>query len=383
MSHAPEDVLRRRHEAIRIDLAARGLEALIVTSLPNVLYLTNFTGTAGIVVVTADHIRFLTDSRYATAVADGQSNGDCKCPCLELVLVGGSYDATLTGVIASLPGTRVGFEAAHLTVSRLTWLMAALERAAAAKELVATEGLVEQVRAVKDAYELDTLREAAQRLSQVADTVLQNDVRRGRTEREVAFSVDCRIRDAGFARTAFETIVAAGPNSALPHARPGERRLTEGDLVVLDFGGVYDSYCVDLTRTVSVGPAGGRSREVYGAVREAHDRAIAAVAPGQSRFEVDRAARDTLAERGLGAAFGHGTGHGLGIEVHEDPRISRRRPEIDDSVTDEFLAAGMVFTIEPGVYLPGWGGVRIEDDVLVTRNGVDLLTQVTTELVEI
>jgi Xaa-Pro aminopeptidase len=159
--------------------------------------------------------------------------------------------------------------------------------------------------------------------------------------------------------------------------------LTEGDLVVLDFGGVYDSYCVDLTRTVSVGPANERTREVYNAVRDAHDRAIAAVAPGRSRFAIDAAARDTLGERGLGEAFGHGTGHGLGIEVHEDPRISRRRPDLDVNIPNEAVAAGMVFTIEPGVYLAGWGGVRIEDDVLVTKEGVEVLTDVTTDLIEI
>jgi Xaa-Pro aminopeptidase len=154
--------------------------------------------------------------------------------------------------------------------------------------------------------------------------------------------------------------------------------------VVLDFGGVYDSYCVDLTRTVSVGRAGSRQRDVHGAVVEAHDRAIAAVRPGQSRFAIDAAARDALAARGLGEAFGHGTGHGLGIEVHEDPRITRSDPgrssraEIDDSVS-----AGMVFTIEPGAYLAGWGGVRIEADVLVTDGGVDVLTDVTTDLLEL
>ena len=157
--------------------------------------------------------------------------------------------------------------------------------------------------------------------------------------------------------------------------------MTEGDLVVLDFGGVYDSYCVDLTRTVSVGRAGARARDVYAAVLEAHDRAIAAVAPGRSRFEIDAAARDSLSGHGLGEAFGHGTGHGLGIEVHEDPRISRKRPDADAG--DEAVAAGMIFTIEPGAYLPGWGGVRIEDDVLVTDTGVEVLTHVTTDLVEI
>jgi Xaa-Pro aminopeptidase len=151
--------------------------------------------------------------------------------------------------------------------------------------------------------------------------------------------------------------------------------------VVLDFGGVYDSYCVDLTRTVSVGRAGERARSIYAAVLEAHDHAIAVVEPGRSRFEIDAAARETLSGHHLGDAFGHGTGHGLGIEVHEDPRIAQRRPDVD--TRDEQVETGMVFTIEPGAYLPGWGGVRIEDDVLVTSNGAELLTDASTELVEL
>jgi Xaa-Pro aminopeptidase len=247
-------------------------------------------------------------------------------------------------------------------------------------ELVATDLLVERLRARKDDYEVATLREAARRLSLVATAVMAA-VRPGRTELELALAIDWRIRQAGFERSAFDTIVASGPNAAQPHARPGRRTISEGDLVVLDFGGVYDSYCVDLTRTVSVGTAGSRAREVYGAVRDAHDRAIEAVAPGRSRFDIDAAARNTLAGYGLGWAFGHGTGHGLGIEVHEEPRIARRAPDVD--ATDEAVAAGMVFTIEPGAYLPGWGGVRIEDDVLVTDTGVEVLTNAPTELIEI
>jgi Xaa-Pro aminopeptidase len=157
--------------------------------------------------------------------------------------------------------------------------------------------------------------------------------------------------------------------------------LTEGDLVVLDFGGVYDSYCVDLTRTVAIGRASLRAREVHGAVLRAHDRAIAAAAPGASRFAIDAAARDELAQAGMGEAFGHGTGHGLGIEVHENPRIVRRQPDSDSR--DEQVAEGMVFTIEPGAYFPGFGGVRIEDDVVVSAAGAALLTDVTTELLEL
>jgi len=286
-------------------------------------------------------------------------------------------------MLSSWPVARIGFEATNLTVSRHRLLEATLARDAPSPELVGTEGIVEGVRVVKDEHEIATLREAARRLSAAARRVIA-DVRPGRTEREIAHMIDSHLLHAGFSKPAFDTIAASGPNAALPHAHPGERKLIEGDLVVLDFGGVYDSYCVDLTRTVSVGPANERTREVYDAVREAHDRAIAAVAPGRSRFEIDAAARDTLGERGLGDAFGHGTGHGLGIEIHEDPKISRRRPELDAAPGDhDAVAAGMVFTIEPGAYLPGWGGVRIEDDVLVTKEGVEVLTDVTTDLIEI
>jgi Xaa-Pro aminopeptidase len=275
-----------------------------------------------------------------------------------------------------MAGARIGFEAAHLSVSRHSWL----SKTAGGVELIPTEGIVERARLCKDAYELNALREGARRLSHVAQGLF-GTVRSGMIEREIAMTIDWRLRDAGFERPAFDTIVASGPHAALPHARPSERKLTEGDLVVLDFGGVYDSYCVDLTRTVSVGPASARAREVYAAVRRAQARAVEAVRPGVSRFDIDEAARGALIEAGMGDAFGHGTGHGLGIEVHEDPRIVRRRAEPDSR--DEAVAPGMVFTIEPGAYFAGWGGVRIEDDVVVTDTGVELLTDVTTDLMEL
>jgi Xaa-Pro aminopeptidase len=380
MSHAPTETLKRRHEALRKQLQTRELDAIAITSLPNILYLTNFTGSAAVVVMTADRLLFITDFRYVTALESTRSTA-YECRDLELVVVEGSYDATLVRTLASLSASRIGFEAAHLTVSRHQWLMTTLARdSVSKKDLVGTDGIVERARAVKDLYEVGVLREAARRLSSVTRDVFR-DVRAGRREQEVALAIDSRIRQAGFSKPAFDTIVAGGPNAALPHAHPGERRLTEGDLVVLDFGGVYDSYCVDLTRTVAIRPIAQRTRDVYDAVREAHDRAIAAVRPGRSRFDIDGAARDTLARHGLGEAFGHGTGHGLGIEVHEDPKIVRRRPDADSQ--DEAVEPGMVFTIEPGAYLPDWGGVRIEDDVLVTADGVEVLTDVTTELIEI
>jgi Xaa-Pro aminopeptidase len=260
MSHAPTAALKRRHNVIRDALETHRVDALVITALPNILYLTNFTGSSAIVVLSADRLRFLTDSRYLTVVDETRGQAH-ECPGLEVVTVEGSYDAKLAEVLAGQGWTRVGFEATDVTVSRHAWLTSKLAAASSPVDLVPTEGVVERARVVKDDYEIATLREAGLRLSRVADEV-PNEVKAGRTEREVAMAIDSRIREAGFSRTAFDTIVAGGPNAALPHARPGERKLAEGDLVVLDFGGVYDSYCVDLTRTVSIGAASPRMREV-------------------------------------------------------------------------------------------------------------------------
>jgi Xaa-Pro aminopeptidase/Xaa-Pro dipeptidase len=383
MPQAPTAALSARLDSVRRRLIELELEALVVIALPNILYLTNFSGTSAILVVTADRVLFLTDSRYVAAVAAtrGQSY---ECPQMELIEVEGSYDARLAEVLIQhdqgadrSSGRRVGFEAAHLTVSRLAWLERAIDGKLA---LVSTVGVVESARVVKDASELATLRRAGRLLSDVTRDILRA-VGAGQSERDLALDIDWRLRRAGFERTAFETIVASGPNAALPHARPTERTLSEGDLVVLDFGGVYDSYCVDLTRTVSIGPASPRARQVYAAVLNGHDQALAAVRPGASRFAVDEAARTVLEQEGMGTAFAHGTGHGLGLEVHEDPRITRRRSDVD--TRDESLVPGMVFTIEPGAYFPGWGGVRIEDDVVVTAGGAELLTDASTALLEL
>jgi Xaa-Pro aminopeptidase len=216
---------------------------------------------------------------------------------------------------------------------------------------------------------------AALRLTRVVDAAV-HAARAGRSEQEVAGAIEAALRAAKYDRLAFETIVASGPNSALPHHRPGGRRLADGDLVVLDFGGVLDGYCCDLTRTVSIGAPSLQARQTYDAVAEAQSAAIAAVRPGADTAAVDAAARSVLEERGLGAAFGHGTGHGLGLDVHEEPRVARPRADAPPVA----LEPGMVFTVEPGAYLPGWGGVRIEDDVLVTDTGCEVLTSAPREL---
>jgi Xaa-Pro aminopeptidase len=375
--HAPTNCLSRRHGAVRQALRDASLDALVVVSLPNIAYLTNFAGSSAILVLTGDKAVFVTDSRYVAAVTEMNQTAHA-CPDFDLVVVEGSYDATLAAWLPKAGLERVGFEAAHLTVSRYRWLESKLTAGSRVAELVAVDGLIEIARSVKDHYEVEVLRRAGAMLSDVTRTVL-GLARPGVTESDLALEIDVAIRHAGFEKTAFETIVASGPNAALPHARPTGRKLSEGDLVVLDFGGVYDSYCVDLTRTVAVGTASARQREVHDAVRVAHDRAIEASGPGQSRFAIDAAARDSLTAAGMGAAFGHGTGHGLGLEVHEEPRLTKRSPSAD--ATRETVTPGMVFTIEPGAYFPGWGGVRIEDDVLVTESGVERLTAAPTELI--
>lgn len=266
MSHASSTALSRRHHAVRSAMADRGLDALVVTSPPNILYLTNFTGSSAVVVLTRERLHFITDFRYVTVVTEAQG-GPIGCPGLDLVVAEGSYDATLAARLDTLPG-RIGVESSHLTVGRYEWLLKTLAPAGGApRGLALTDGIIERERVRKDAGEIATLREGARMLSAVARSIV-SAVRRGRSERQIALVIDWTIREAGFERSAFDTIVASGPNAALPHAHPGERILSEGDLVVLDFGGVYASYCVDLTRTVSVGPASARAREVYAAVRK-------------------------------------------------------------------------------------------------------------------
>ena len=366
--------LAARHARIRESLETLSLEALIVTPPANIRYLSNFAGSAGILVLTRDAVHLLIDFRYHEALRELQASPSA-CPDLRMWEVPASYEEALIGCLADIGVTPVGFEAAHVTVARYEWWRETIAGRQLDITWRSTERIVEQARMVKDAAEIAILREAAARLGQVLPPVLAA-VRPGVSERSVAAVIESSMREAGYERIAFDTIVASGPHSAMPHYRAGTRSLAAGDLVVLDFGGVLDGYCCDLTRTVSIGPPSREARRVYDAVRDAHAAAVAAVRPGIDASAVDAAARDVLRDRGLGEAFGHGTGHGLGLDVHEEPRIGRPRADLPP-VT---LAPGMVFTIEPGAYLPGFGGVRIEDDVLVTESGVELLTSLPREL---
>jgi len=374
---ASSSTLAHRHDRIRDALETLGLDALIVTPPANIRYLSNHAGTSGILVMTPEAVHLLIDFRYQESVRALQDS-PAACPGLRVWDVPASYEEALIACLAEIGAATVGFEAAHVTVARHEWWRETIAARVLDIALRSTERVVEQARMIKDASEIETLRDAAGRLDQVMPGVLAS-VRAGVTERHVAGVIEAAMREAGYERMAFDTIVASGPHSALPHYRAGTRVLTTGDLLVLDFGGVLDGYCSDLTRTVSIGAPSREARRVYDAVRDAHAAAVAAVRPGIEASTVDTAARDVLHERGLGDAFGHGTGHGLGLDVHEEPRVGKPRADLPVVA----LAPGMVFTIEPGAYLPGFGGVRIEDDVLVTATGCEVLTHVPRELLSL
>jgi Xaa-Pro aminopeptidase len=374
MPLADSATLAARHRRLRAALESLDLEALIVTPPANIRYLTNHTGTAGTLVATAEAMHLLVDFRYEEALRALQAS-PAACPGLTTWPVPASYDEALAACLGEIGVTAVGFEAAHLTVARHHWLTATLSARSPAIALRSTDLVVERARRVKDTFEIAMLRESAARLTGVAAAAFEA-ARAGTTERAVAAVIESAMRAAGYERPAFDTIVASGPNAALPHHRAGGRTLAPGDLVVLDFGGVLDGYCCDLTRTVSIGQPSAEATRVYAAVREAQQAAIDAVRPEIAATDVDAAARAVLDRHGLGAAFGHGTGHGLGLDVHEEPRLTRPRTD----VAAVALEPGMVFTIEPGAYLAGWGGVRIEDDVLVTDTGCEVLTSVTRDL---
>ncbi len=335
-----------RGERLGALVAERELDQLFVSDLVNVRYLTGFTGTNGACLVGPEERIFFTDFRY-TERAEQEVGEEWKRPEAERELI--------PQIVWRMHG-RVGFEDGKLSVRQLARLEAA---AGEDVDLLAAGDLVEQLRAVKDPGEVEAIAAAAELTDGVYGWALERGLA-GLSEREVARACEARIRELG-AEPSFPPIVAAGENGALPHAEPGEREIGSGELVVFDMGAELDGYCSDCTRTYATGDPGDDARAVYELVLAAQQAALAAVGPGASGKEVDAVAREMIREAGHGDRFGHGTGHGVGLEVHEGPRLA--------TSSDDELAEGNVVTVEPGVYLPGKFGVRIEDLVVVTADG--------------
>lgn len=341
-------------------LSERELDSLLVTDLVNLRYLTGFTGTNGACVITPDERLFLTDFRY-TEQAESQVRG------FELLPAG----RDLAGDLAVRLSGRAGFDDAHMSVrehSKLT------DKVSDGVELVPAAGAVERLREVKDAKELDAIRAAQELATAALERTLERGIA-GRTERAVALDLEREMREAGADDRSFPSIVAAGGHGALPHAEPREAEIPVGTLVVIDWGARLDGYCSDCTRTIATGSLDASAAETYELVRRAQAEALAAVRAGAEARAVDAVARDMLTEAGHGEHFGHGLGHGVGLEVHEEPRLTK--------TADGQLRAGNVVSVEPGVYLPGRFGVRIEDLVAVTDSGSDVFTEFPKELVTV
>ncbi|MGH7586853.1 MAG: M24 family metallopeptidase [Gemmatimonadales bacterium] len=343
-------------------LVAAEVDALLVSSVPNIRYLTGFTGTAGLLVVRTGAAPVLVvDFRYATqAVAEvGEA--------AEVVVDRVSVWERLAQALARIRPGRLAYEAGHVTVADLPRI-----EAGAPGAVVPVQGMVEALREVKAPEEVAAIRAAAALATEALAEVLPT-IHVGQSEREVAARLEAALRVRGSEWHPFQTIVASGPRSALPHARTSERVVGRGEWLLLDFGAIVDGYCADLTRTVVVGaPPDQRQQEAYEIVRRAQRRAREQVRAGMTGREADALARDVLAAEGWADAFGHSLGHGLGLEVHEAPRLA--------PTTDAPLPLGAVVTIEPGVYLPGWGGVRLEDDVWLGPDGAECLSDGRTDL---
>lgn len=336
-----------------------GIDALLVTRPINIRWLCGFTGSNGRLLVTGDTARLITDARYTEQAA---AELDAAEVAVELDIVAGDAGQAVAGFLAVNRPT--GIEAGHVAVSDYrTWQ----EHSG---QLVPTEAVIEKLRQLKDEGEIARLRRA----SEIADAAFEATVpflAEGPTERRFGTELDHQMRLAGADDVSFESIVGSGPNGARPHARPSERVIELNDLVVLDFGAKVDGYGSDMTRTVLAGGLAGaepteRQADLYDAVAAAQRAGVEVVADGVPEVEVDAACRQVLADRGLAEAFTHGTGHGIGLEIHEQPILSTRSVGI--------LRAGLVVTVEPGAYLPGFGGVRVEDSVVVTGSGCEPIT---------
>lgn len=363
-SSADRDPRGGRQSRVRASLLQHELDALLVTHLPNIRYLTGFSGTAALLLVHATGLTLISDFRYESQAA--QDVGGAA----EVIIDRSNVWDRLGRVLHDRGIQRLGIEGAHLAVSD-----AARCSALGRFQVVPVIDVVEALRAQKSADEVAAIGEAIA-IAQGAFAAVLPTIHSGESELAVASRLESELRIRGSEWHPFPTIAASGPRSALPHARTSDRTIEPGDWLLLDFGAQARGYCADLTRTVVVGRrAEQRQRDVYEIVRAAQSRAIAGIRVGLSGREVDSLARQPIMEQGFGDAFGHSLGHGLGLEVHEQPRLA--------PTSDTVLSVGVVVTIEPGIYLPGWGGVRIEDDLHLGSEGPKCLSDQRTDLLEL
>lgn len=341
-------------------LSQHGVDGMLITSSHNRRYLSNFTGSAGAVLISEEKALFITDFRYVEQAGK-------QCEGFEVVQHGVSIHAEVGEQAKKLGIQKLGFEEQHVTFAEYKLLQNSVDA-----ELVPVSNAVEKLRLIKSEAEIKILKDAAD-IADAAFKYILDVIKPGKTELEVSNELEFFMRKSGATSSSFDIIVASGARSALPHGVASDKVIEKGDFVTLDFGALYKGYVSDITRTVSVGEPSAELKEIYDIVLESQLRSMDGIKPGMTGKQADAIARDYITEKGYGEYFGHSLGHGIGLEVHEGPGLSFR--------SDIVLEPGMVVTVEPGIYLPGKGGVRIEDDTIITKDGNETLTHSTKDLI--
>lgn len=345
---------------LREGMKKRGIDALLVTSPYNLRYISNFTGTTGLSLITLDKAYFVTDFRYTEQVAT-QAVG------FEIVTNVGPIFNEVARLVDENRIEKLGFEQDFVTFSTFELLEQIISG-----ELIPITGLIEELREVKSKIEIETIKKACS-ISDAAFKYILGEIKPGMTEIEVANQLDFHMRGLGATGVSFETIVASGIRSAMPHGVASHKKIETGDFVTMDFGCYYEGYVSDMTRTIAVGEPSEKLKEIYAITLEAQLKVNDAAKPGMTGVQLDAIARDHIAKYGYGEAFGHSTGHGIGLEIHEGPNVSK--------LAEKRFVLGNVITNEPGIYLPGIGGLRIEDDLVITENGNEVITHSPKELI--
>ncbi|WP_027107761.1 M24 family metallopeptidase [Lacticigenium naphthae] len=349
-----------RVKKIQEKLVERKLDAILVTSPYNLRYVSNFTGTTGLSVITKDTAYFVTDFRYTEQAGEQAKN-------FSIIENKGDILAEVANICEKESIEKLGFEEKHVTVSTYDNLEDLVD-----SELISASGLIEDFREIKEPKEIELIKRAIE-ITEAAYEYILDFIKPGMTEIEIANELDFYMRKQGATGVSFDTIVASGVRSAMPHGVASEKRVQKGEMITIDFGCYYKGYVSDMTRTFALGDPGEELKKIYAIVRKAQLKVLEAAKPGMTGAELDAVSRGYISEEGYGEHFGHSTGHGIGLEVHEGPAVS--------SKSDKKFVPGNVITDEPGIYIPGLGGVRIEDDLLITESGNQNLMTLSKELI--
>lgn len=345
---------------LRKEMIEEDISSFLITSSYNLRYLTGFTGTTGVALITLEEAFFITDFRYT-------EQAETQCEGYKIVQNHGPIFDVVADLVEEKELINLAFEEATVSFKEYVQLEMILE-----VDLIPVSGMIEELREIKDDSEIEIIQKACEIADQAFSHILTY-IKPGMTEIQVANELDFHMRSLGASSVSFETIVASGLRSAMPHGVASEKVIEQGDFITIDFGCYYQGYVSDMTRTISLGEPSEKLKEIYQIVKEAQQKVLDIAKPGMTGAELDAVARDFITSKGYGEAFGHSTGHGIGLEIHEGPNVSK--------MAEKVFVSGNVITNEPGIYLPGIGGVRIEDDMLVTDNGIKRLTHSEKELI--